>query len=359
MRARVGIAVVVLMLAAAAPAAAQEEPAPPIELEPIPATSDVAWPGGMWWANLSAEFGWTSARSWPDAVKLRPLDLVGQRVPSLTLPRNDTRHTLQTGFGFNGGLWLGESQRIGFDLGILLYPGPARGITGYSTGALVRFPDGFERGPPIIVKMPEPFANFPMAVPATATDLFVTGDLNLRGGGRITDSLRIDLLFGYRFAYLEDQVYLGTETPGGTADADSGDYRTNDDYTLNRMSVENYFHGGQVGLEAGYHTQLLAVTWAAKLAYGGLTSRVGASGVFLHPSMPVRTENETRAAFLPSFNGRVGLRVSDGVTLFAGYSFLYWDRVSRFGDAFVPGSGPIPGSPFWVQSVSLGFDLRF
>jgi hypothetical protein len=359
MRARERIAVVVLLLAAASPATAQEEPVPPIELEPIPVSTDDARPDGRWWANLSAEFGWASARSWPDAVKLRPLDVVGQRIPSLTLPRNDTRHTLQMGFGFNGGLWLGESQNVGLDLGILVYPGPARGITGYSTGAFVRFPDSFERGAPIIVKMPEPFSDFPMAVPATASDLFVTGDLNLRGGGRITDSLRIDLLFGYRFAYLEDQVYLGTEIPGDTTDDDTRDFRTNDDHTLNRMSVENYFHGGQVGLEAGYHTQLLAVTWAAKLAYGGLTSRIGTRGVFQYPNMPVRTENETRAAFLPSFNGRIGLRVSDGVTLFAGYSFLYWDRVSRFGDAFAPGSGPIPGSPFWVQSVSLGFDLRF
>ncbi|MFO0802077.1 MAG: BBP7 family outer membrane beta-barrel protein [Gemmataceae bacterium] len=359
MRAREWIASLVLAFSPAI-ATAQPEPIPESPVETVVYEEPTAdWFAGRWWVRSSAEFGWTSARSWPDAVKLRPFDLVGQRVPSLTLPRNDTRHNLQMGFGFNGGLWLGDSQQVGLDLGFLLYPGPVRGINGYTTGAYVHFPNGPDQSAPILVKFPDAFADFAMPMPATATDLFTTVDLNLRGGGKLTPSLRVDLLLGYRYASVEDQLYLGTENTGGTYTDPYGNQTSNDAYKQNRMTVENSFHGGQAGVEAAYRSQMFDITWAAKLAYGGQTTKVGASGVFLYPNMPMRTETETRAAFLPSFNGRFGVRLSDGCTAFVGYNFLYWDRVSRFGDAFAPGGGPIPGSPFWVQSVSLGFDLRF
>jgi hypothetical protein len=352
------VAAVLPLTGAAQPERAVVE-APPAEIvyDPPPAL----FPEGLWWTNISMEFGWTTPRSWPNVVNLRPPDLVGNRIPSLTLPRNDARYGLQMGLGLNIGRWFSEEQHFGLDFGGLLFPGPTRGINGYTTGTLVHFPNGPDQSAPILVRFPEPFANFAMPLPATATDLFATLDLNLRAGGRINDSFRLDVLVGYRFAFLQDQLYLGTEnTNSGTTNGDYQQQQTsNDAYKANRMTVENAFHGGQVGLEGTFNTRRFFASGAAKIAYGGLTTSSDASGAFLYPSMRVRFQSETRGVFLPTFTGRFGVRLSEGCSVYVGYNFLQMPRISRFGDAFAPGCGPLPSSDFWVQSVSLGFDLRF
>ena len=352
------LAVAVLPLTAAA------QPEPTV----VEAPSEVAydrqssfWTDGVWWENVSMEFGWTTPRSWPSAVNLRPPDLVGNRIPALTLPRNDSRYGMQMGLGLNIGRWFSEEQRFGFDVGGFLFPGPTRGINGYTTVTFVYFPNGPDQSAPVLVRFPDAFTNFAMPLPATATDLFATLDINLRGGGRITDNFRLDVLVGYRFAFLQDQLYLGTEnTNSGTT---NGDYQqqqtTNDAYKANRMTVENAFHGGQVGLEGTFNTRRFFVSGAAKLAYGGLTTTSDATGAFLYPNMPVRFQSDTRAVFLPTFNGRFGVGLSEGCSVYVGYNFLQMPHVSRFGDAFSSGTGPLPSSDFWIQSVSLGFDLRF
>jgi hypothetical protein len=363
MRARGWIVGVVMALL---PAVAAAQDAVVVDEAPhLPTTREIAydsnsyyWPGGRWWVNMSAEFGWMSPKPWPNTVQLRPLDVVGQRLPSnIVLPRNPSPNSLQMGLGFNGGMWFSEAQRFGVDLGLLLYPGPTRSINGYTTGTLVYFPNGTDQSAPVMVRFPEQFAKVAVPVPATATDFFTTVDVNFRGGGRVTESLRLDVLFGYRFAYLDDELFLGTQNTSGTYTDQYGNQSSYAAYKQNRMIVENYFNGGQVGVEAGFNSPAFTVTAAAKIAYGGLTSRTGQSGAFLYPNMPVRTETETRAAYMPSFNGRFGVRLTDGVTAFVGYNFVYLDHVTRFGDVFT--SGPITTSPFWVQSVSLGFDLRF
>ena len=44
---------------------------------------------------------------------------------------------------------------------------------------------------------------------------------------------------------------------------------------------------------------------------------------------------------------------------FAGYSFQYLNRVSRLGDVLDPAATGVPLTTFWVQSVNLGFELRY
>ena len=70
--------------------------------------------------------------------------------------------------------------------------------------------------------------------------------MNYRHNLHCGPSARLDLLAGYRFAYLEDELFLG-EVPDGS----------NDDYLHNRIAVHNPFHGGQVGLAGEYRGERL------------------------------------------------------------------------------------------------------
>ena len=84
--------------------------------------------------------------------------------------------------------------------------------------------------------------------------------------------------------------------------------------------------------------------------------------------------------FIPEGGARVGVHITNNVTLFVGYTFIYWFDVARPGEqidrtvnpALVPanlafGSGVGPARPaltfsktdFWAQGVNFGLEFRY
>jgi hypothetical protein len=266
--------------------------------------------------------------------------------------------TFRVGMGLNAGVWLDRCQNRGLDAGFYFLGVETRTVQGNFPGGLVMFPDGPARGEPVVLRLPDPLiAVLTGTFPVTTSNWFATADVNYRRTLVCEDAYRLDALFGYRFGYVIDEVYLG-------------DPRDNEDkdHRLNRLAVANQFHGGQVGLAGEYRfADGWYVNGTAKAAFGAVFTDVTAGGLFPTPqvgtaagfvSTRVTDSNSSRFAVLPSVGMAVGRQIGDRGRVFAGYSFQYLNGVSRLGDVLDP-AGSLRTTDFWVQSVGLGVELRF
>jgi hypothetical protein len=309
----------------------------------------VSSPSGRWWWAPSVELAWVSPGSAPQAVRLRPPDLFGGTVPGLNVPLGGrTTGPFQAGFGLSAGRWFGDDHLHALEASLFVLPGSTRTFDGFAPGTLLLFPDGPAHSAPLLVRFPSPLSALGTTFPVSTSTRFVGADLNYRVGLLVAPDWRVDLLAGYRFAYLEDEVFLGDEpTDGQTA------------YKRNRLTVEDTFHGGQLGLAGRYQTQTWYTDGTVKLAYGGVIMKSAATGAFLSPEQMATFRTDTRPAFLPTVNVRLGYRLSDRGRLFAAYTFQYLNRVERLGDAFTCESGMGGKRDFWVQSLGLGFEWGY
>ncbi len=316
-------------------------------------------PDGRWWTELAFGLSWVPTNQPPANVRLRvpdPASLFGT-VPGPVLPvAGLSSGRLDAALGLVLGRWFGETNTEGVEASFYFRNAENTfGVT--SPGVLVLFPEGRGRAPQVIA-FPDPVgARVVGSFPATLATFFATVDVNYRHKLLCTDNARLDALVGYRFAYLEDQLYLG-EVPDGS-----------DDYKRNRASVSNPFHGGQIGLASEVRADGWYASGSAKVAFGVVTPEVTTSGLFV--GAEGRTGNgfrrlgalnaadESEFAVIPTLNVAVGRQVGDHSRVFAGYSFQYLSRVARLGDALDPGSGRLTLTDFWVQSINFGVEWRY
>jgi hypothetical protein len=202
---------------------------------------------------------------------------------------------------------------------------------------------------------------------------------------------RIDLLLGYRYLSLDDNLSIvensvaAATVPGigGTAFS-----------ILDKFDTDNEFNGGQVGVRGEWNWGRVRAQAAAKLAIGateesvtiaGMTTlfpRTGGSaalpgGFYAVPSNSGLFKCE-EFSVVPELGVNLGYRVCQSVTLFGGYNFLYWSTVARSGDQInrninileVPSivgtnigtaqrSNAVRDNDFWAHGFSAGFELRY
>jgi len=297
----------------------------------------------LWRVTASVELAWLSTSGLPRSLTLTPPDVFGRTVTGLIVP-TDGRATddFHGGLGLNVGRRLGE--RSGVDASLFLLGGPARRLEGFAPNTLVYSPDP-ARDAPVFVALPAGSAAIGTFFPAQLKTTFVGADVNYRHTLVRAQTARVDVLAGYRFAYLSDELYIGDTPEGG-----SNGYRNN------LLQAETTFHGGQFGVAVGLDYGWWYTDGVVKIAYGTVTTETGASGAFGFSSPRPRLGGETRGAVLPTVGWKVGLRVGDRGGLFASYSFQYLDRVARLGDAFCGCGGH---SDLWVNSLGLGLEFRF
>lgn len=352
-----------LALLAGVTAAQPDPPADPPPPEPVVVVEEGAVesavidrrpfldrPLGRWWLDPSVEFGWTNDRPAPQAVRLNPPAAFGG-VSRLALPVGDrAADRFRIGFAMTAGKWFGDADQYAVEAGVYFLPGMTREFTGTATGALVLFPNGPDRSAPLFLNLPDGLGWAATPFPATASTTYVTTDINLRPNLLRGAAGQLDLIAGYRFAYLDDELHLG-RTPDNGAD---GNHDPSDAFRHNRLLVANQFHGGQLGLAGWLRTSTVYVDGTVKVAYGGISTRGEASGAFRSADPAVRCLCGTRGAVLPVVNLRVGCRLGESVDVFTGYSFQYLTGVGRLGDAFTGGRGE-----FWTQSVGLGLGVWY
>jgi hypothetical protein len=233
---------------------------------------------------------------------------------------------------------------------------------------------------------------------AASSTRFSGWDFNVAVNGNDTGDFRADALFGFRCVYLSESLTIRDAV---TALVDQGidpaALRAGERMaTQDRFGTSSNFYGGQIGGRLTWVSDRWINTATVKIALGvtdqlaileGLATTRGTnggfgtpigSGILVYPGNAGRYyQNEFTV--VPEFNLNVGYRVTQYVTVRAGYTFLYWSDVVRPGNVVSRsvnpglnpnligfGTGPtgapraaIDTSDFWAQGLNLGLEFRF
>jgi hypothetical protein len=316
-------------------------------------------PLGRWWVSPTFEFAWLPSKPAPGAVRLRVPTGTGDGIPGPILPlAGRSAERFQGGFGLNLGWWFGDGNRHGVDASLFFVSGGDATFDGFAPGMLVLFPNGTTKSAPQVIVFP-PGTPIVGIFPATLSTWYIGTDVNYRHNLHCGPNARLDLLAGYRYAFLQDELFIG-EPPDDS----------HDEFRRNRVAVSNPFHGGQLGLAGEYRGSGWYVSGTAKVAFGVVSPEVCASGLFVGAEgatgaggysrlAALGDPGGNRFAVLPTLNVQLGKQVRDHGRIFVGYSFQYLSQAARLGDALNAAATGLALTDFWVQSFNLGFELRF
>ncbi len=234
------------------------------------------------------------------------------------------------------------------------------------------------------------------------------------------DLLSMKLLGGFRYLDLREGLTLSetsTAVVGGAVPYLGAVYSPNGGGTLPAVALtdafgtRNEFYGGQIGIESEAHVGRLFLGLTGKVALGdvhetlnvaGDTHLLGVPGVPTTPTpQPIRPTggpmttapgglyalptgignyDRNRFAVLPEVDIKVGYRLTERLSAFVAYDFLYLSDVVRPGNqinhevdlnrvpsafefqtANVPAASNISlhSSDFWAQGISFGMALQF
>jgi hypothetical protein len=202
---------------------------------------------------------------------------------------------------------------------------------------------------------------------------------------------RVDLLLGYRYINLNDEVVINENltalgqvrgTPPGTRFLIEDKFRT-----------ENHFHGGVIGINAerrfshfyvnlrssvalGVNRQTTTISGATRIITPApnATDTTYPGGLLTQPSN-IGTYTQNKFCVVPEVGLKVGVQLTEHTRLFVGYNYLYMSSVQRAGNqidlrvnaqqiAPATGTGQFPTflnntSGFSAHGVSAGVEFRF
>jgi hypothetical protein len=207
------------------------------------------------------------------------------------------------------------------------------------------------------------------------------------------NSWGVDVLVGFRYAYLNDSLVIVQNSTALTAFGSLPAGATAS--MTDAFSTTNRFYGAQFGMRVNYVFSPFDVSVSAKVGLGATAEQVNIDGfstinntgnvsafhqgVLAQPSNIGQYYNRV-FSFLSQVDGTVGWRIAPSVRLLAGYSGFYWSRVQRPADqidrrvnpaqvpisaTFAPGtvsSVPqfgISRTDFWAQGLNVGIELRY
>lgn len=222
-------------------------------------------------------------------------------------------------------------------------------------------------------------------------DNFLQGtDVNLTHNILRSGMVRVDLLGGFRYLNLEEDLYFATDSPNAAPNP-PGFF-----HTFDQFSTSNNFYGGQVGVRASVENARFFANATGKLALGSTVEQVwvdggtytniggyaSAPGGYLSQPTNLGSATHSQFAVLPELNLNVGVRLAPWVSVTVGYSFLYLSSVARPGNqpdhvinptqssaitSQFPASlsGParpglnVEGTSFWAQGLNFSLEFRF
>jgi hypothetical protein len=204
-------------------------------------------------------------------------------------------------------------------------------------------------------------------------------EANLRTNLFRTDCFNLDLLGGFRFLALDDSLQV-SESLAITLPEELG-LPTVSVLQVDRFATKNRFFGGQIGLNAEIRRGPWFLDVRTKVALGGVRQVVDISSIAVQnpgfqglyptswltdPTTNVGHYSRERFAVLPEVGLNLGYHLTDGLRVFAGYTFMYLSSVVRAGNQVDFTIGPLPhpafafqGSDFWVHGVNFGLEWRY
>jgi hypothetical protein len=217
-------------------------------------------------------------------------------------------------------------------------------------------------------------------------------DVSLVGSGYRDGPLHVDLLGGFRYLNLSEDIDISQNTTGllGVMAVGNVLVPPTNVFILDNFGTRNEFYGGQLGGRVEYAGDRFFLSGLFKIGLGSMHEVVDLAGFTRGPAnsaagLLVLTSNSGRRAHdefaaVPELGINVGYQVCHGFRVIVGYTFLYISDVVRPGDQINRNVNPnlIPASPtfrtatgpaepafsfqrtdFWAQGMNLGFEFRF
>jgi len=368
------------------------------------------------WASVEFLEWWTKGMSSPPLVTGSPpgtpltaAGVLGGPGTIVIAGNNDFNSDNAPGFRVRTGFWVGEHNACGMEASYFFLGRRSDDHTYFATSlAPIMARPFFDAAPTALINgAPTPSSlviTFPGLVSGlvttSATNEFYGADVNFRKNCDCSTNHRIDFLAGYRYARLKDTLQITdniTGIPFGGATIPFGTQLISVPFGSSifhseRFETRNDFNGGQVGfagewrsgrwflggrtlIAAGNVHKEAVITGSTLSAIPGVGAGQTNSGVLVQPTN-YGSYRKNDFAYMPEGSVTVGVHVTDGFRIFAGYTFIYWSNVWRAGDQIdltintsQVGTGPIAGVPrpqfpakdsdFWAQGVSAGLELRF
>jgi hypothetical protein len=208
-------------------------------------------------------------------------------------------------------------------------------------------------------------------------------------------SLQLDFLGGMRWFNLSENFTFTTSSPFIPPQA-ADIWQTTD-----RFEARNNFYGVQGGIRARWQRERFSADGGLKLGIGATVQKVDVDGFLLtndfnglgsttqrfaggYFALPTNIGSHTRAVFgiLPEANVNVGYRITDWLSVSAGYSFLFTNSVARPGEQVNRNINPtqsvswtgeldpklkgaaepsfdVHGSSFWAHGLNAGLTFHF
>lgn len=321
----------------------------------------------MWWAKGSDTPPLVSTDALPDG--------------SVLFGGSPLHEGMRSGVQTALGLWLDPCQMSSVEA---IYTGLGKDVETFhaTEGTLVRpFFDtstGLQNGSPVTG----------VGITAGTVDIrsdsdFQAFDLLYRQAIAEQCGFRIDGLFGYRFARLDEGLGFST-----VSDFDVGGRIA----VLEDFRTLNEFNGGQFGANLHWRRNRWSFNFMSKMAMGYNRMKVGIAGATITTdalgarsvfnggllAQPEQVGNYSQTEFCinPELGLNVGYDLTCRLRATVGYSFLYWSRVARPGDQLStdlnPNSLPnavnriaapsFPGiqtTDYWAQGLNFGLEYQF
>jgi hypothetical protein len=208
-----------------------------------------------------------------------------------------------------------------------------------------------------------------------------------------------DMVIGFRYVGLSESLGVVSDTvvgPTGLIGFNGAPAPVGSTVTItDRFETRNDFYGGQVGGRTLFHWNKFFASLQGKLAVGNthevvntqgstVLTGAGVSGSLPGGLLAVASNSGLRSrdefTFIPEAAAKVGYNITDCISVFVGYTFLYWYDVARPSEqidrvvnpGFVPSNltfgsvtgpirpiGEVNKTDFWMQGISFGVEVRY
>lgn len=356
-------------------------PAAGVYLQPAPSPEELLWFRGeylLWWFKDADIPPLVTTGSQPD----RPRGALG-RAGTQVLFGDEIDYDSFNGARFTIGGWFDEYRTFGAEVNWFLFDRGTEEFTAASPGDPLLAQPVF--GPrtgsedSVVIALPgERSGRIDISSSSRLLGFEINGLCDPwyddAYGGPIED---LDLLYGFRYADLEEDLRINTTSSSAFS-------------VVNRFDLfdtRNRFYGGQAGARWQARRGRVSVRLEGKLALGAthqnvrvdgrtllvvprIGQEVARGGVLARPSN-IGEYSRDRFSVIPELGAYVGYDVLEGLSLYAGYTFLYWMNVARPGNQIDRALGVAPGSSqprpvfdfgetdFWAQGLSFGASLTF
>ena len=299
------------------------------------------------WVDLDFLLWWRDERRFPPLVTTQPN---AGALPNATIlfGGGPVEEHARAGGRLEFGLWIDNCQRYGLGGHFLgISDAPVRyAIDSNELGFFARPFRDASVDPPVQTSFP--IAN-DLANPATTGQLDITTGSELLASDFFVrwllckgDCRRLDLLCGYQFARVDEDLTISSLTQ--TQPASLPSIAVSDIF-----QTRNEFHGGHFGLQGEYRYGCWGLELLAKFAFGNMRERVFISGSTVTTDLQNNEDHRTSGmlaqattnggghvqddfAFMEDIGIKLAYYPLDRLKLSIGYSLMYWSSVVRPGD---------------------------